>query len=168
MDSGPPACRKSPMNHALTHVTLMTGHTSTASRAGVETVVIDVLADMTESGSYPIPTQDGFWVTLTLVRGGAVFTIFIRGESGQSEPLATSGLAWTEAAAAEVWPALARMHRDMAHLTKSAPAPAATMPTTLPWLGVVLLPHFGIHFKSATWLGDFEQCYAWAIMDQHG
>lgn len=94
-------------------------------------------------------------MTVAHAPGGAVFTIW-RG----SKPLVTCGLARTPEAALEVWRPLTEM------LAAFAPEADPQQPETLPWLGVVILPSLALTARDdIAWLGDFERCYAHAIMD---
>jgi hypothetical protein len=40
------------------------------------------------------------------------------------------------------------------------------MPSELPWLGVVILPGLALSAQTdVSWLGDFERCLAFTILD---
>jgi hypothetical protein len=71
-----------------------------------------------------------------------------------SWPLVTMGVAADEAGADEVWPLIG--HPEIAR-----PSPA-------PWIAVKLENGAIVHPTDVGWLSDFEQCWAWAWMDQLG
>jgi hypothetical protein len=41
------------------------------------------------------------------------------------------------------------------------------MPAAVPWLGVLLLPTAVAAREAMDWLGDYERCLAWAILEEH-
>ena len=139
----------------MVHLTLNTGHVSISPREAVSPEAMATLAPLTaHGGQLPAPFA-AFRVTVSHAPGGAVFTVW-RG----SEPLVTCGLARTPEAALEVWRPLTEM------LAAFAPEADPQRPDTLPWLGVVILPSLALTARDdIAWLGDFERCYAHAIMD---
>ena len=87
-----------------------------------------------------------------------------------AEPVVTCGLAWTTEGEAEAWPAVEKLYLDLSDRNPEllAPAKEASKPESLPWLAVVLLPSLLNQSRDDVgWLGDFERCMAWTILEEH-
>ena len=96
--------------------------------------------------------------------GCSVFTVW-RGR----EPLVTCGLAWTPEGAAEAWPAIEELYLQISDRAPQlmAATKVAEQPNALPWLAVVILPPIHtLRREDIGWLGDFERCLAWAILER--
>jgi hypothetical protein len=83
------------------------------------------------------------------------------------------GLAWTAQGAIDVWQALEPLYlttsealAQMIRLPDSVLS-ESVVPKTLPWQAVVLLPgaYMAINQDDISWMGDFERCFAWAILE---
>ncbi len=147
----------------MTHYTLNTGSAVDSPRTAVDTLVVGALRGLVDEGG-PIPTNLPFRVKVFHGPGSALFTVW-RG----AEPLVTCGLAWTGEGEREAWPAIEKLYFDLTDKSPNllGPAKAAEKPASLPWLAAVLLPSLrNQRLEDLAWLGDFEPCMAWAILDQ--
>ena len=146
----------------VTHYTLNTGHSNDSPRSGVGPEAIAVLRPLVEHGG-PIPNCAPFRVTIDHGAGSAVFTVW-----RAQEPIVTCALAWTAEGESEAWPAIEKLYLDTSDRFPEllAPARVAEKPASLPWLAVVLLPSL-LHQRAddVGWLGDFERCMAWTVLD---
>ena len=146
----------------MTHYTLNTGDSIESPRSGVSDDAARVLSNLVDGGQLPGPFA-AFRVEVVRGVGGAVFTV-MRGREG----LVTCGVAWTAAGAEEVWPAIEGLYLDLGDRPELvAPGRLAVRPETIPWLSVVVLP--GIVMCASEffgWLGDFERCLGWAIIER--
>lgn len=147
----------------MIHYTLNTGHSVESPRSGVAESVIKDMASLARNGGSLPPPFAAFRVEVTHAPGGAVFTIW-----RARDPLVTCGMAWTTVAADEVWPVLEKLYLDLGDRPDFvAPGAMALCPCWVPWLAVVLLPGLmATARQDVSWLGDFERCFAWAIMAQ--
>jgi len=143
------------------HYTLNTGVTVPSPRSEVGPEVLAALRSLRHGGS--IPGVPPFRATVTHGQGCAIFTIW-RGQ----ESLCTSAVAWTEDGKVEAW----RVMEDLYHwISNKHPGlmtagATLTMPGTLPWLSVVLLPSTLKQRRGdVEWLGGFERCFAWMILE---
>jgi hypothetical protein len=71
---------------------------------------------------------------------------------------------------AEAWPAIEKLYLDLSDSRPElvAPGKEAEKPSSLPWLAVVVLPFIlNQSHDDVAWLGDFERCMAWAILEDH-
>ena len=134
---------------------LNTGHVMHAERVDIDDASLTTLAPVVHRGG-PLPAPfAALRVSVTHVRGGAVFTVWRR-----DEMLMTCGVAFTGEGASEVWPALAGICAEI------APDSAPREPAAQPWLGVVLLPHIVTTTpEEIARLGDFMPHFAFAIIE---
>lgn len=148
----------------MIHYTLNTGHAVASPRSGVGPEAIEALQPLAEHGG-AIPGYAPFRVTITHGTGSAVFTVW-----RAAEPVVTCGLAWTMEGEAEAWPAMEKLYLDLSDSRPElvAPGKEAEKPSSLPWLAVVVLPFILNQSRDDVgWLGDFERCMAWTILEDH-
>jgi hypothetical protein len=152
----------------MIHLTLNTNHSTRQRASDVSPEAIAACRPLVESGGGPIPGVAPWRVRITLADGGAVWSI----SRGTQPHAVLCGLASTAAGAAEVWTALERVHHQQSEALARAGALAESvaqspeMPGELPWLGVVILPGLALSAKSdVSWLGDFERCLAFTILE---
>lgn len=85
-------------------------------------------------------------------------------------PIATCGLAMDARAADLVWPKLTSLHSCLGGCLGKVPRDLPldpVEPSSVPWLGVVLLPTVvTIPPEDLGWLGDFQRCLAWGIIEE--
>ncbi|MBX9756017.1 MAG: hypothetical protein K2X80_14780, partial [Pseudomonadaceae bacterium] len=123
------------------------------------------LSALIESGSLlplPVSILAQYSALATVHDGGLVATIsgppLTTGPmAGKPPPLVTMGVAKRSRHAATLWPLLTGpvMPRSM---------PGIQCPAT-PWLAVSIWPTIAMHPEALEWLGDLEQCIAWAWME---
>ncbi len=154
----------------LTFLTVTSGHSQVNDRAAVKQFAVSSLVRLVQQGGGPVPGLPGWSFRLTLLPGGAFFSV-----SNGADIVAAGGVAYTEASAATLWPELEKMHLvnydGLMKLSGGlAKMPANWLgtperPKSLPWLAVVLQPGLARHPFAGAWLGDFEQCLAWTVIE---
>ena len=156
------------MDDGMIQLTLNTNHSTRQRADDISPEVLAACRPLVESGGGPIPGFSPWRVRITQGPGGAVWSI----HRGTQPDVVFSGLAWTSEGAAQVWPEL----EQLLHNTGDAMARAGVlaeslahspeMPAELPWLGVVLLPGLALSAQTdVSWLGDFERCLAFTLLD---
>ncbi len=148
----------------MTHLTLNTGHSVEQPDSGPSGVV-ESMRSLLRGGSLGLvaPNLAQFRVEVFRDAGGAVFTVF-RG----SDPIVMCGVASERESADEIWMSLEQVYLT---LSDSYPAEMAArhspeQPSSLPWLAVMLFPTIALQpAGTMDWLGDFERCMAWALLD---
>ena len=140
----------------MLYLTLNTGDVIPALRDEASEDEVELLRPIATSGG-PIPGRPGYCVDIDRVVGGAaVFTI-----SPGHAALATCGLAWTKAGARKLWPELLDAYQGVYGVVPNADPPKLT-----PWLSAIIMPPVLFGHSSEAWLGHFERCFAWAILDE--
>jgi len=147
---------------SLVHLTVNTGHSVESPRSAVDNRVIAALRPLIATGGGPIPIPP--WrVDIRRAPGGWVFAL-LRG----SEQAVICALA-TESDATEIWQ---KIERHYFELTEQMPgmldvgAAAPEMPTQAPWLAVLILPGMLMSTcEDVGWMGDFERCLAWTLLE---
>ena len=140
------------------HLTLNTGDTRKSYRREVGDDSIAAMREMDLlKPESELPIGVGYKINTTLDEGGAVFTVF-----KHDIPLVHCLLA-VAANDAAYWEFIERLYFAM---TDKAPVDWALpeKPASTPWLAVVLL---GVHHDlgDAQWLGDFERCMVWLLIE---
>ena len=144
------------------HYTLNMGLVVDFPRSDVSREAIEVLQPLVENGG-PIPGCAPFRVSVDHGAGSAVFTIWLG-----IEPIVYCALAWTVEGAAEAWPAIAQLYLNVSNSYPELAAPwkEVAKPASLPWLAVAVLPFILNQTRDDIyWLGDFERCMAWTILE---
>lgn len=129
---------------------LNTGYELEFTEKAVAPQVIDRLRPLTRHGG-PLPHPfDDFKVEVAHTHGGALFTL-----SRGTSPVTTSGLAWTEAGAVEIWKYLEGLYLDLSDRFRRLMAAehAPTRTSELPWLGVVYFLAF-LSAQITEWRGS--------------
>ena len=157
----------------MKHLTFNTGDVRESPRSEVGNDVVRLLQPLCANGCHDIPNSGGCTVTVTRVPGGAMFTVHapapVRGMPRL--PLVTCACAWAPVSVAELWDCTENLYHRITEqgggvmLAEGALAASPEQPEALPWLAVVL--HLGLGFarNHADWLGDFERCLAWALIE---
>ena len=147
----------------LLHLTLNTGDCVEQFPTATMPLTCLLLMPLVKQGSGPLPDPFGaFRVEINRQAHGAVFTVY-RGR----DPIVTCGLCWGVLDAEAIWGAVNGLYLQLVAADATAPTHAATIPDRLPWLAVVILP--GIvaqRHEDISWLGDFERCLAFAILQK--
>ena len=141
------------------HLTLNTGHTRKSYRSEVGD---EALAAMRAMGllepEADLPVAPSYRLKTTTDEGGAVFTVF------RDEVPFVHCLLALDANDDGYWAVLERMYLQLTDRTPMEFALAEKPPST-PWLAVVLLG-LGRAPEAAAWLGGFERCMAWLLIDR--
>lgn len=146
----------------MIHFTVNTGQRVTQNLDQVPAIALDPLRPLLAAGVGQLPAPlAAYRVEIDRDEGCTVFSIF-----RAREPLPTCGLAWTEAGADEVWPALEELYLNMSvAVAFEGMDSEPNRPASLPWLAVVFMPL--ILFPAGDdirWFGDFELCLAAVIL----
>jgi len=152
----------------LQHYTCSTGDVYPSPLGDIDPDILDRVREWTVPGKHRLLRPfNNYHVIVPSTRHGFFFTLYV----GKDIAIVSCGVAHTEAAEAEIWPAIERMYLEFSdhvfeNLTRNWKAPH--MPDRMPWLAVVLLgpvPHL---LRCCEWLGDWERCMAWAWLTGRG
>lgn len=149
----------------LWHYTLNTADTFDCSQKTFQPDVLKllrpiaqraVLEGQTES---PLPGPLArYSVKATVEPGCAMFNIYERGII-----LNTNAIAWSEAGQSLCWEVFEATYlKLMRAFDAISISRAPEMPARLPWLATLVIPSPG---AMVSWLADFEQCFALALID---
>lgn len=153
----------------LNHITLSTGHTRRSQRSDIsgETLarISPWLAALVDSGSLmplPVSSLSAYTAMASVHDGGLIITIsgpaLTTGPmAGKPPPLITMGVAKKSRHSATLWPL-------MTGPVMPAAKPCIQCPDT-PLLAVAIWPTIALHTDALEWIGDLEQCIAWAWME---
>jgi hypothetical protein len=154
----------------IQHITLNTGHTVAQPRTAISAEAITALVPIVRAGRGQIPNLSPWHVEITREAGAASFHI----QRGK-EMVVMCVLCWQEDKSDEAWTAAEKLYLDTAEIFAKLGAPSnllaeAVQPEQTPWLAVIFLPQgFAMSSKQDTsWLGDFERCLAWTIIETEG
>jgi len=151
----------------INHITLSTGHIARTSRADVAPAVTKLLAEWLPSTintgkahAFPAPDLSHFCAQCFVQDGALVVTVSApvgphqqgKPHAGQTMPLVTFGVAQRSRQGAPLWDMLGRAFGCKAGLKQ---------PDT-PYCAVAVHPSIAIYAGPVEWLGDLEQCIAWA------
>lgn len=151
----------------MEHITLNTGHSVPSQKSEVaDEIIALVQRELLPRAEFAIPGVGAGWcVKLSRRDTASVFSIYYFGT-----PVVTCGLAIDAQASDLVWPELKHLHSLARGCLTKIPSDwriESRQPRSVPWLGVVLLPTVTIvPPEDMDWLGDFERCLAWAIIDE--
>lgn len=154
------------MQH-IQHLTVNTGHSTMSPRSEVSDAIIALVQrELLPHAEFAIPgVRAGWSVKLTRMATAGMFSIFHCGV-----PIVTCGLAMDARASDLVWRQLMSLHSLSSGCRETMPEDwplEPSQPRSVPWLGVVLLPTVAIvPPEDLGWLGDFERCLAWAIIEE--
>ena len=154
------------MKQTLEHLTITTGHLRTGPRSEVaDTIIAFVRTQLLPCTEFAIPSVgDGWKLELRRKSMASMFSIYYF-----DTPIVTCGLAMDASASDLVWRQLMSLHSRSSGCLETIPNDwtlEPSKPRSVPWLGVVLLPTVAIvPPEDLDWLGDFERCLAWAIIE---
>lgn len=141
----------------LIHVTLNTGHVSYSPAIDLETGRL--LQPLIATGGGAIPTREPWHVAITAVpNAGWIFDIQ-RGPAAMSPKVVRCALGFGPEAS-RLWQEMEKQHSIFFGTGRFV-----EMPTTQPWLAVLLLPEFVDYFAEGYWMGAFEHCMASALLE---
>jgi hypothetical protein len=142
------------------HLTLNTADTRKSYRSEVGA---DALEAMQKMGllepEVHLPVGHGYHLKTTTDEGGAVFTVF-----RDDIPLVHCLLALDANDDGGYWAVLEQMYLAVTDKISTESA-FPEKPASPPWLAVMLLG-LGYAPEAADWLGDFECCMAWLLIDR--
>ncbi len=97
--------------------------------------------------------------------GAALFRV-----SHNGQLVTICGVAWTGDGARDLW---AKLELDYDQVLQEFPYVAINRlvgpPAHVPWMGVILLPAmWSMTPENVCWIGDFEACFAWTIVESAG
>lgn len=159
--------KKQEKQRNMEHITLTTGDRRISPRSEVaEGIIALVQRELLPKTQFAIPgVREGWTVELSRETTASMFTIYYFGT-----PILTCGLAIDARAADVIWPKLKSLHSLASGCLASIPRERPfepVKPRNVPWLGVVLLPTVAIvPSEDLGWLGDFERCLAWGIVEE--
>ena len=142
------------------YLTLNVGDTRKSYRNEVSDDVIATMRNMDLLKPHvDLPIADGgYKLDTTLDQGGAAFTVYNR-----EVPLVHCVLAVTSADEDAYWEFIERLYLST---TDKSPADwvMPVKPVSVPWLAVAIL---GLQHDpdAAEWLGDFERCMTWLLIE---
>lgn len=149
----------------LHHVTLTTGHTRRSFRDEVSDEAVAVCRNLIEqilAGEVPepvkIPGVGGYHLNGRATSRCLVATVWA---GAPSVVIATIGVAGHSRCGATLW----------RELHKWGESPVVTDPAQCPpepWVAAALDAGISEHMEAAHWLGDLENCLAWAFLEREG
>jgi len=151
----------------MRHVTLNTGHTRESPRSEVGAEAIRALRPLVHEGGGEVPGFPGYRLTITREKRLALYTV-VRISTPRAPwphpetPIITCGLAQDESDSPRLWKLLRALHHEV--WRRHA---VSHRPRSIPWLGIVILPGLTLlRSKDVAWLGDFERCLAWTLVEE--
>jgi hypothetical protein len=165
------------MSDTILHYTLNTGRRVKQPRSPLSSRTLRSLTPLVRAGGGTLPGILAEYRCHILVRedrSAAEFDLAFRETS-----LLRSALCWDEGSAPSIWQPLEQQYLQLL-LTSACSQPkspntglcrhAPAMPREWPWLARLLQPGFFAvrASQSLTWIGDFERCLAWTILNLHG
>jgi hypothetical protein len=150
----------------LYHLTINTGDVHMSPRCDVDDRIVEMLRPFVKPGArqMPNPFKDYALVTATMPRDcGSGFIVYRKPD----KPLVVCVMAETPAQHAPSWKLAQSMYLEFTDAPEVAKMDweAPREPTSLPWLAVTLTGTARDMAEAADWLGDFERCMAWAILE---
>lgn len=160
----------------LHHLTLPTGHDRLSPRSEVSAGTLRALAPILREAGGEIPgIGGGHRVRITRAQGCAVYTVDCAPPRPDvpRPPLVTCWLAASPEGAAAAWADAERLYLALSEATgplgraqRDLGTEWPAQPAELPWLAVLTLPGLAFAPAAAQWLGDFERCLAWALLEE--
>jgi hypothetical protein len=149
---------------SIVHLTLNTGDRVEQHRAEVTDDAIRVLTPLVNKGGGRLPDPfSAFRVELARDPGDGwnSFTVY----HGRNS-IVECGLCWDVKDSRKLWDVICNQYLCACNTTAVDWTNAPTMPSTVPWLAVILLPGLlSLTRDDVLWLGDFERCLAFAIIE---
>ena len=159
------ARRYHPRMKSLLHLTLNTGDCFEQVRGDVNDDALAALTPLISRRGGLLPAPFGAFrveINEQIDSAGLLFSV-IRG----ADSIVTCGLCWDIRGAGLIWGVVNGLYLHLVAAIEAAPAHAAMIPGRVPWLAVVLLPGVAAQRnEDISWLGDFERCMAFAILNQ--
>lgn len=153
----------------LAHLTLNTGHTRPSPRAEVGDGTIAMLRPLVDAGGGILPVPFAMYRLTVVVDDGepdcAIFTVQ---RADNDLPLVTCFCHWGPGDGARFW---AVVGTQLDTIRQGFPRGALPdrlprRPRASPWLAVLVWPTALRDPEALGWLGDFERCVAWALIER--
>lgn len=147
----------------MIHYTLNTGDSRVSQRSEVADAAIAALRPLLDRGGQLPHPFTAYRVKVSHAPGGAVFSMY-----RHTHPIVLCAVAWDPSTAERIWHDIERTYLQMGDRPHEiAPAALAEMPATLPWCAVIILPTIMLEARTEVgWIGDFERCFAWALIEK--
>lgn len=152
----------------MVHLTLNTGHVRESPRLEVGPGIVEALRPLIDAGGGQIPGASPWRCNIERGDGFATCNIF-RGEESGAVLL---GVAWDANSASALWECLETTYLSLgdamgrAGILDESLSVATDQPKTVPWCAALILPGMAkVALSDAHWLGDFERCLAWALIE---
>lgn len=136
----------------MQHLTITTGHTRLSFRDEVDDLTVAYLAPTLTPGEHTMVSPSGP-VTVHVQQPTDDWAIVAIGPPDGGQAFARMAVVASETAAAELWPVIGHGQ--------------ANRPTEVPWCAVELGAGLLEQPDAASWLGDWERCWAWAWLDEN-
>ena len=141
----------------MIHYTLNRADTFDCRRKRFDPDVIVKIAPLATNGSHPISQVPGFSTKVTIGQNGSALFDVWQG----STPITVNAIAWTELGAEESWPLIESTYLELTKKLGAGSKPKQlACPESLPWLATYMI------LPGPSWLADFEQCMAIAILER--
>jgi hypothetical protein len=146
-------------------LTLNTGSEAQVPREKVDSYSIDQLRPLLQSGGGPVPGSEFYVEIISATAGSALFHLHHSGHL-----VTICGVAWTDDRATDLWATLDHEYQEvLQEFPHVAINRSGGAPTCVPWMGVILLPAmWSMTPEDVCWIGDFETCFAWALLEGAG
>lgn len=142
----------------IEHITLNSGHTRRSPREEVrdETIarIQPWITDVAQGRTVTLFEDEGFTLHgVVQSKWGVVFL------EDHGAPLITLGVCWHSRDSASVW-------RELHDQVAVTVATFANQPPSVPWCAARLEPASLAPGMMPDWVGDFERCIAWAMIER--
>ena len=153
---------------ALCHVSVNTGDVVLSRRAEVSDDEVEVFQQLVASArTWKIPSVGhGFTCTVTADGGGvSTFDVSVEFE-GEPGPVVFCVLCTNEAMTRAAWDLMSRLSLRFLDGPLGAQMAAKEATVYTPWLAVLLMPGAVVAPDASAWIGDFQRCLAWALIER--
>ena len=159
----------------LAHLTLNTGDSRPSPRSEVRDEVIAALELLVRRGQGSLPGDLARYQVEIIrdVPGTAAFTVTNTAVDRSDLlppglPLVTCFVCWRQAVAVDFWVAVTKQVRELSATfpPRTIPDHFPPRPLRAPWLAVLIWPTLALDPAASAWLGDFERCVAWTLIER--
>lgn len=149
------------MGLSLQHLTLNTGSAANLPRIAAPPECLALV----QTGGGPVPGFAPWRCVVTRGPGAASFDL----RRSDQEVAVLCIVCWSPRESQAAWQALEEVYLRIADAMSQAGWAELQMPErpeVFPWLGVILLPAMFMAAQTdLSWMGNFERCLAWAIIE---
>lgn len=154
----------------LDHLTLNNGHSRPSPRSEVQDDTIVMIAGLLATAGSPLPAPfDAYRLTVARSEGEPASATFTVQRRDNDLPLVTCFCYWGDGDGARFWAVVGTQLDTIRQQFPRGTMPARLprLPRIVPWLSVLIWPTAAIDPEALGWLGDFERCVAWALVEGH-